>query len=252
MPLYEASDLMRLEDIGPAPGMPSWANLRAVPNPSCTVDPAELMGPGIYALFLDGALFYLGIYAVPKQSVMARWHKHVVAHTLRASQMFMSRSALVQSLSLPGPVGAGLRACLSDAMLVQFDDFRVEHEPPSLKSRYAMRKLNFVDEDGPCAPMVVRSFNTIFNKARFAEANWDLLGPKNDQKILSHITCGYERLQVGSGLAKSFIKANWLEPRETDLIRRMRPICNSHVPVGKERNNVGWLEVQQAILEAFA
>ena len=249
MPLYHADRLLRLEAIGPAEGMPAWANLRAIDHPDCTVDRADLSGPGIYALFLDGALFYLGLHAPADKPVTERWHKHVVAHTLRASNMFMRPRALLDSLTLPGPVGAGLHACLSAETVTRFEALGRGHEPLSPGWRRAMRALPLADG---CAPLRTRRYNTTFNKARFAEAHWDVFGPGGEATILSRITCCYERFVPGAGATPSEVKYMGLKRREDDLIRRLRPMCNRETKLGQERLGIAWPEVRDAILDAFA
>ena len=252
MPLYNAHEVFKLEKIGPEPGMPCWANLRAIDHPDCTVARADLLGPGIYALFLDGECFYIGLHAPASKPVTVRWHKHIVAHTLRASHMFMGRSALLHSLTLPGPVGAGLCECLSHATANQFRTLNSNHKPLSGAWRRAMRTLILVGPTGVCAPLITRRYNTTFNKARFAEAHWGLLGPGNEKTMLCHITCGYERLLTETDAVAQEVKYDRLKKREDDLIDRFKPICNRETKVGEEQAGITWLALRQAILDAFA
>ena len=96
MPIYRASQLMKLRTVTPPDGKPDWANQIA----DVTVDriPDDLCGPGLYALFLDGALFYIGLHvgeqAGADYSVLHRWVLHVVGQTMRSPRISFSRASL--------------------------------------------------------------------------------------------------------------------------------------------------------------
>lgn len=250
MPLYKADDLFSLVPLGPEQGMPPWANLGTRERADSNVDFAELLGPGIYALFLDDALFYIGIHAPSEEPVTARWHKHIVSLPMRASRNFMSRAGFLASLTLPGPVGDGLRACLSEEAGRRLAEINRDHSPLTPGWTRAMRDFAPAGPDEVCAPLKVRGYQTTYNKARFADMNWDVLGPDNDADLLSHISCGYERFTPGTDIARSDIKKE-LERREAVLIDTFKPICNRQTQAGLERTGIRWPEVQAAILASF-
>ncbi len=166
--------------------------------------------------------------------------------------MFMRRRAFIYSLMLPGPIGQGLRACLTQASQEQFELANQDVDPFSSQWSKAMRQIELHGSGGICAPLVTRSFNTIFNKARFAEANWSTLGPGHDKDILSRMTFLYERLQTSTWSTAHEVKYQGLKRREDGLIAEFRPICNRETNPGDERTGVTLPVVQQAILRAFA
>src|SRR4051795_3692227 len=89
MTLYNAAKLFYLKQVPPDYCMPTWANLKAVRHLHCEGESPEFAGPGLYALFLNKSLFYIGLNAGQKRnplggSVLNRWGKHIVGQTLRS------------------------------------------------------------------------------------------------------------------------------------------------------------------------
>lgn len=230
MPLFHADDLFLLRDVGADPGMPACANLAAIDNPDRSADVRMLEGPGLYAAFLDGKLFYIGIYVGAKDkpgSVLERWHKHIVAHTLRARSLFFSAGPFRQFMELEGAPASLYRAVL----------------PENWQERNDIRLIT------------ASAYHTTYRKARFATANWHILGPGNEATMLGRMTFGYERLQQPgtSALPHDVIKEQWLKPREAYLIRHFRPICNDGVAIGGERiDQRPWSEVGPVIRQILA
>lgn len=224
--IYQAADLLTLEDVGLRPGKPAWANLRARPNPRWRYA-RELAGPGLYGLFLDDALFYVGLHTGGRKrafgdSVLDRWYKHVVNHTLRWSELAFAPNQLVRVLGdKDSKVAPDLAACLPDG------------RDSDLSS---LEKLP-----------LTRGANATYNKARFASRHWDVFGPGAEDDLLRRITCVYRRLPDAGNMLDElpeadrydFVKSAWLGRREKCLIRAFRPICNNGVKPGEEQDGIG-------------
>src|SRR5690606_14522772 len=122
---YRGIELFKIDKDSAIVGMPEWANLR-VRQASRTFDSKALTGPGIYALMLDDALFYVGLYAGTAEnpcggSAWARWSKHIGTTTLRGRNLSLSSKAMQAILMLTarddmaGPAG-DLRRVLLNAL----------------------------------------------------------------------------------------------------------------------------------------
>ena len=99
MPFYRASELFTLRPVPPTLGKPAWMNLRAVPRAPWAGEPEALRGPGIYGMFHDDRLVYVGLYAGKAErpfggSVLERWEKHVTYQTLRSPYVTFARRHL--------------------------------------------------------------------------------------------------------------------------------------------------------------
>lgn len=78
----------------------------------------------------------------------------------------------------------------------QFETLSRHHEPFLPEWRRAMRTRVLAGPTDICAPLKPHRYNTTFNKTRFAEAHWGMLGPDREGSMLRHTTCGYERLPI--------------------------------------------------------
>lgn len=240
MPIYHARDLLTLRDVGAPEGKPRWMNLHAAIRAEWKREPEALKGPGLYGVFLDGALFYIGLYAGHAAapfggSVLERWFKHATHHTLRSPKCEFRPSHLRDIMSLQGPVREDIAACLPEDL-------------STLDSR----------QHALVAP---GSASTTFRKARFAARHWDLLGPGNETAMLdalSFVYCPLPRDWAASlppaaaKDPKAWIKSHWLRPAETALISTFAPICNSPVAPGEEGPAVDPAMVEAATLAHIA
>lgn len=234
MPFYTADTLMTLRKVAAPAGKPDWANLVA---DSLDQDPApELCGPGLYALFLDGSLFYIGLHvgeqAEADYSVLHRWVLHVVGQTLRSRETSFSRTSLRRLFDTQAgdPVSEGLAACFPDGRNTDLMAFAAH---PLLKGAHCTAQ-----------------------KAAFAARHWDVFAPGNEDAMLSRITCLFQPVaadwagRLGGAEARergAWAREAWLRPAETELVHRFRPICNAAIPIGTQRDGVGVDEVAAAM-----
>lgn len=239
MPLHTASDLLTVEE-GTAPtGKPAWANLAARPTPKAAGD--ALCGPGLYALFLDGVLFYIGLHvgeqAASTHSVLVRWHKHVVGHTLRSAHTSFSPKGLRATFDhLPDhPVADALAACLPAG---RAQDLSPPFQHPLTQGSH-------------CTPQ----------KAVFAAKHWDIFGPGNEATMLDRVQCLFvgvpagwnDRLTGAEGKERGrWARAKWVRPVERDLIERFRPVCNSEIDPGTAHDHVTPAEVEAAMIAGLS
>lgn len=236
MPLYPASELLTLHPAKTVPpGKPDWANLVARETAAAASD--ALCGPGLYALFLDGALFYIGLHvgnqAATDCSVMVRWHKHVVGHTLRSSHTSFSGRGLRETFDhLPDdPIAEALAACLPEG--------RAQDLSPPFRHPLV--------DGSHCTPQ----------KAVFAARHWDVFGPGNEQAMLDRIQCLFvavpagwnDRLDGAVGKERGrWARSRWLRPVERDLIETFAPPCNSEIDPGTAPARVTPAEVEAAMI----
>lgn len=223
MTRYRADDLFTLREGMPIPGKPDWMNLRAVRRPEWRGEPPALTGPGLYGVFLDDKLFYIGLYAGKTErpfggSVLDRWHKHATHHTLRGAGIVFARSQLERIVSelAEGP-GIDIKACFEAELAAS----------PLIETK-----------GGSCT----------FNKARFAARHWEALGPGNETALLGRLSFVYHqlprdweaRLAVPEGITPSrWVKREWLRAAEATLIRELQPICNAETTFEPAQDGIG-------------
>lgn len=238
MPTYSAAQLMKLRTVTPPAIKPALANQIA----DVIVDPIppDLCGPGLYALFLDDNLFYIGLHvgeeAEPGYHVLHRWVLHVVGQTLRSPRISFSRRPL-QRLFNVAPAGSlidELAACL----------------PGGRSCDIAALTAH---------PLVAGSHCTA-QKAAFAALHWDVFGPGNEAAMLDRITCLFQpvsgdweaRLANAVGRERgAWVRERWLRDAETKLVLHFRPICNAAIPLGTHDSGFGVGEVEAAIAAAL-
>ncbi|MFV0624399.1 hypothetical protein ACBY01_10365 [Sphingomonas sp. ac-8] len=238
MPTYSAAQLLKLRTVAPPPGKPVWANQLA----DVIVDPvpATLCGPGLYALFLDGALFYIGLHvgaeAEPSCSVLHRWMLHVVGQTLRSPRISFSR----------GPLRTLLDALPSDAMIDALADCLPDGRATDLGvlGRH---------------PLIAGSHCTS-QKAAFAAVHWDVFGPGHEAAMLDRITCLFHpvagdwegALAGATGRERGdWVRERWLRGAETALVAQFRPVCNAATPLGTRSGRIGVAAVRAAMVAAL-
>lgn len=236
MPTYTASELLRLRTVDPCVDKPTWANQVA----EIIDSPCDLCGPGLYALFLNGALFYIGLHVGKRAefdySVLHRWKLHVVGQTLRAREISFSRrpiSTLLKNLP-PTDVSEGLAACLPDGRYTNLA--ALENHP------------------------LLQGSHCTVQKASFAARHWDVLGPGNENEMLDRIACVFQPVPDGwqdmlldaNGHERgSWVRERWLRAPETELVKHFRPICNAATPVGSHRDDVKLADVVVKMESAF-
>lgn len=238
MTLYTADRLMTLRTVAAPAGKPAFANLVADVDRGAA--PADLCGPGLYALFLDGSLFYIGLHvgeqAGADYSVLHRWVLHVVGQTMRSHKTSFSRRSLRRLLDAQSrdAVSDGLAACLPEG---RDTDLATLPDHPLLKGPHCTAQ-----------------------KAVFAARHWDVFAPGNEDAMLSHITCLFQpvaadwvgRLDGAEGRERgAWVREVWLRPAETELVNRFRPICNAATAIGTLREGVGLDEVAAAMAAAL-
>ncbi len=238
MPTYSAANLLTLRTVAPPAEKPAWANQIA----DVIVDPvpADLCGPGLYALFLDGTLFYIGLHvggeAEPGYHVLHRWVLHVVGQTLRSPRISFSRGPLQRLLKgLPaGPMTDAIAACL----------------PGGRDADIAALTKH---------PLIAGSHCTT-QKAAFAARHWDVFGPGNEAAMLDRITCLFQPVAADWGtrlegaVARErgdWVRERWLRGAETALITRFRPVCNAASPLRTDDDGADLAQVEAAMATAL-
>lgn len=237
MTIYTADDLFTLRETIPVAGKPAWMNLRAVVRPEWRGEPEALTGPGVYGVFLDGSLFYIGLYAGKAGrpfggSVLERWSKHATYHILRAPEVAFAQSQLDRIFGELTRPAVDMAACVA------------------------------LKRSGAESPLVEKHGGSCtFNKARFAARHWETLGPGNEATLLARISFVYHRLPrswdsrretIEGEVASRWVKRQWLRPVEKALIRALRPICNAETTPGTEREGIGHDEVERMMAALFA
>jgi hypothetical protein len=234
--IYTASDLFNLLETLPVAGKPTWMNLRAIVRPEWRGEPEALTGPGVYGVFLDGNLFYIGLYAGKADrpfggSVLERWRKHATYHILRAPEVVFAKSQLDRIVKeLTGPA-VDIASCVA------------------------------LEMDATRSPLTEKHGSSCtFNKARFAAQRWQTLRPGNEDTLLTRISFVYQQLPrswdlrreiVEAERASQWVKRQWIRPVEKALIEAFNPICNSETIPGTERDGIGPDEVERMIAKLF-
>jgi hypothetical protein len=238
MPIYSAAQLMRLRTVTPPAGKPEWANLAA----DVTMDtvPAELCGPGLYALFHDESLFYIGLHvgeqAGLSYSVLHRWVLHVVGQTMRSTRISFSRASLRHLLAKQSgdAVTEALALCLPQGRATDFSTL-------------------------PAHPLLNGPHCTA-QKAAFAARHWNVFAPGNEDAMLNRITCLFqpvtadwtEQLAGAEGRERgAWAREQWLRPAETALVNRFKPACNAVIPLGEHGDGICASEVEAAMAAAL-
>lgn len=213
---FPASDVLALGD-HVKDGHPSFANLRATRLEKWRKLP-DLAGPGIYGLFCKGILYYVGIYTGSKKttftgSALDRWDMHLTFFSLRSPEVSFVPRNMKKILGLPGAPSDEY------ARLLGGRDLDLD--------RIASAEVPFV---------VPKYASCTFSKALFATNNWDVFGPGREQTMMKDVTFMYARILpeveplLGSADAYArywWAKYEWIQARETRLVKELKPICNS-------------------------
>jgi hypothetical protein len=224
MPHYRAEDLCSFKQVAAKPGKPDFATLRALPQPQWRGQHAEFAGPGIYGVFLDDSLFYVGLYAGKKLqpfsgTVLERWLKHITYHIVRSPDIAFAPNKMRIILdTLDGAASRALAACL-----------------PGGRDSQALPAEHVLLAGASCTP----------NKVRFVDLNPELLTqePETLIKRFSFVYVQWPREDINridpvAPAPSNWVKAHWLASVERELILDCRPICNSQTVPGTERRDV--------------
>ena len=210
---YKARQLFKFEILPVAkPGRPEFTNLKAVSRKEWNGKP-ELEGPGIYGVFCKGHLAYVGIYTGHQGktftgTVFHRWSKHLTYFSMRTPELAFSPR--------------NMRSILQCLPRHPFDEF-----VPLLSENLTLPELVALD-----VPLL-RGRSCTFKKALFACSHWDIFAPGHEEKMLDEISFVYARFlpsiawKLPQEKGYNWVKSNWLKKRESSLINRFRPVCNS-------------------------
>jgi len=195
---FRVSELFSISQIGSLPGNPAWADMKF---PLLISGSENFKGPGVYALFFDDRLIYVGKFLGRKTNpflgniARARWEKHIGSMTLRSRAISFSKTSLQRILdeSEEMPVSA----------------IRLADHPTLLRDRGTL---------------------STFNRYRFACQHWDLFSQLNETH-LKRFQFMYVRLRpidaiLGQGT--DFIR-NLISKVENQLVLELKPYCNAVV-----------------------
>lgn len=193
---YTGDQIFKIIQTEPMIGMPSCATVtmtyQARPRDE------RHSGPGVYACFWDGGLFYVGTFAGNREPQLGhvakeRWGKHIAGMTLRGHRLSIAR-------------------------------------------RWLRRIAN--DHRGPLAELIVAADPTIlardkglqtqYSKFRFAERYWSHF-EKLDDVMLGQFSFVYVRPSLEgrlAGISKATLDGH-LRQIEQKAIDRLEPPCNS-------------------------
>lgn len=208
-----------------------FANMRFGVKPGMSeAIKSKLVGPGIYALFFDGELIYIGKYLGQKNAPFAgnvanlRWVKHLGGMTLRERRVSFSMTAL--SALLEGsvvdtshPVVAALRAAAGDGA--------------------RSKGTRFLIRDRGCLSTV--------NRARLAIENWGRFADLSDTDLAA-FSFHYVRLSNEAARLETRLLRTAVSIAEVRLIETFQPRCNAYTePEGNESTST-----PEAVAESIA
>ncbi|MBO9127937.1 MULTISPECIES: hypothetical protein [unclassified Rhizobium] len=213
---FPASDVLSIEE-RTRPGHPSFANLRATRLEKWKRRP-DLSGPGIYGLFCKGILYYVGIYTGSKKttftgSALDRWDMHLTFFSLRSSEVSFVARSMQKILKLDGAPADEYASLLGG------------------------RHLSLDEISASPSPFIVpKHASCTYSKALFATRNWDVFAPGNERSMMDDVSFMYARilpeadtLLTGADAYARYwwAKYEWIQARETRLVKALQPICNS-------------------------
>jgi hypothetical protein len=217
---HKADEIFTLNKARQVEGLPDFANLKADRLEKWKGTPEVFRGPGLYGVFCKGKLYYVGIYTGNKRqtfagSVLQRWYMHLTYHSVRSPKVRFARRELQKILS------------------------NIYGEPAdSLARLVGGREANVAMMSYENTALVQKSgASCTSNKVRFAQRNWDVFAPGNEDLMGSEVSFVYGRFlpEVAGLLGEDFnsaeayrwAKYEWLEKPESRLVKRLKPICNA-------------------------
>jgi hypothetical protein len=213
---FPASDLLALE-ARVRPGHPSFSNLRARRLDKWKSRP-DLGGPGIYGVFCKGILYYIGIYTGSNETIFTgsaldRWDMHLTYFSLRSPDVSFVASNMQKILKLDGEPADEYAKLLGG------------------------RDLALAEIAASSSPFIApKHASCTYSKALFATKNWDVFAPGNERSMMEDVCFMYARILPETerllGNADSYArywwaKYEWIQARETRLVKELQPICNS-------------------------
>jgi hypothetical protein len=184
---YSSDELFLLGERDPWGKNPWWANQTFKKNIT------EIPGPGIYAVFYQENLIYIGKFLGTKVSpfngdiVGTRWDKHIGSFTMRGYQVSVRNRTLIRTLTLP-------RCAISDGLRCAKQDMILD-----------------------------RGMVAGFNRVKFAIKHWDKFC-RLSQEMLSSFVFYY--LKIGEMETDPTNLRKRISLSETALIECFRPCCN--------------------------
>ncbi len=191
---FIADDLFNIGHVQSIPGMPTWANLRFTKK---KIKPLNFSGSGIYAVFFDKYLIYVGKFLGKKNNPFggdirdARWDKHLGSMTLRSRNTSFSKKSLGRILHSDGPHLVG--------------DLRIADQDTLLRDRGCL---------------------STFNKFSFGSRYWNLF-QNLDESHLKRFQFLYVRVSaftVDTGEIRKFVS-----DAESQIVKLLNPCCNAVV-----------------------
>ncbi len=224
MPICRANEIFKYRVVEPKAGTPEWMNLVVDRREEWRGEHEAFQGPGLYGVFLDDALFYVGLYAGKKNrpfggSVFERWHKHISYQIGRSPYLSFTPTRMREVLATGGILASAFADALN-ASGVSLDALDTAIHPLIAKrNRNGSRAAS-------CTP----------SKIRFAERHWAIFGPDTTlDALMARFTFVYQqwprdwidRVAPDAGQRPGdWVLANWLTKPEAELIRGYAPRCN--------------------------
>lgn len=196
-----------------------------------------ITGPGIYGLYFDGALIYIGKYQGTKADVFGgdiaeqRWWKHIASITLRGHRLSIARRTI---------------HAIANEQAAVVEDSPVAH---------ALRAVGTgLSTDRGCS--------SGYNRVRFAIQHWssfDQDGHWDSGQVLSRFTFVYVRFDpragtaanAGFSLAPDTIRRR-VSAVEHQLIRSYAPPCNNETKWGTVAPTISMAAFAEAIHTEFS
>jgi hypothetical protein len=222
---YSWQNLFDLVEKAPWPGNPTPFN--SVIRLKSVDDAPTFAGPGIYALFFDEGLIYIGKYRGKKNNPFSgdvtrfRWDKHLGTLTMRG-----------RNVSLPPTVLERVLATFSGDLIDKLSSGTSET----------------IGRD--------RGMVAGFKRVRFAHENWEAFSRLNNE-VLARFTAVYVRVLPTSEMQVRDTDEirTAVSAAEAELIKEFLPICNNEsdrtfpcekIPLGLVAGRI-----QEALLKAF-
>ena len=250
MPVYRADSFFRYRVVQPKATTPEWMNLVVDRREEWRGEHQAFQGPGLYGVFFDDELFYIGLYAGKKDrpfggSVFERWHKHIAYQIARSPHLSFTPNGMREILAFEGSIIATAFNKALAACGITPDTLETAVHPLIAKrNRNGSRAAS-------CTP----------TKIRFAEQHWQTFGSDATRDtldaLMARFTFVYQqwprdwigRLAPNPGQRPGdWVASEWLAKPEDELIGGYFPVCNH--PAGSSNAINKHYPVAPAILDA--
>lgn len=227
MPVYRADTLFKFRIVTPKEGTPAWMNLVVDRHEEWRGEHQQFKGPGLYGVFLDDALFYVGLYAGTKAqpfggSVFHRWHQHIAYQIGRSPKINFTPARMREILSHDGVFAKAFLDSFSASGIDTDALDTAVHPLIAKKNRNGQRAAS-------CTP----------SKICFAERNWATLNPDATDADLENLMSRFkfvyqqwprdwsDRVAPDAGQRPGdWVLSQWLAAPEAMLIEDYQPACN--------------------------